>query len=43
MLVVHGLGSGPAPYRYIRIGSRLEALKIGHPREEDRALFLIQL
>ena len=27
MLVAHGLGSGPAPHRHIRIGSHIEALK----------------
>jgi hypothetical protein len=39
MLVAHGLGSGPAPHRHIRIGSHIEAVKIGHSAEiVDRAL-----
>src|SRR5437870_4028231 len=39
MLVVHGLGSGPAPHRHIRVGSHVKAVKIGYPAEiVDRAL-----
>jgi len=39
MLVAYNLGSRPAPYRHIRIGSHVEAVKIGHPAEVvDRAL-----
>src|SRR5437588_9239995 len=39
MLVVHGLGSGPAPHRHIRVGRHIEAVKVGDPEETgDRAL-----
>jgi hypothetical protein len=39
MLVAHGLDSVPAPHRHIRIGSHIEAIKVGRPAEiVDRAL-----
>ena len=39
MTCAHGLASGPAPHCHISIGSRVEAVKIGHPAEiADRTL-----